>query len=257
MMTKREGRVADKIIIVTGAAQGMGAAEALALAQEGATVIAVDLLEFEPEHPGIVPRTMDVSREADWLALADWLGRQYGRIDGLVNNAAITHRKRLGEISLSEWNRVFAINATGPFLAMQVLMPLMVEGTSIVNIASIASATGHFPAAYTASKWALRGLSRSATLELGELGVRVNTVLPGAIETPMTGAISNKVEAALLKEIPLGRRGKPGDLAGIILFLQSDESAFISGAEIPVDGGQLGQGGMKGLSDAVREASQS
>ena len=129
----------------------------------------------------------------------------------------------------------------------------MRAGSSIVNISSIASATGHFPPAYTASKWALNGLSRVASLELGPRGIRVNTVLPGVIDTPMGADVPTTIRQLLTDDIPLGRRGTPDDLAGLVVFLLSDESGFISGAEIPVDGGQLAHGGMKRQSDAMRD----
>lgn len=234
----------------------MGAAEAKALAREGATVIAADVTELPYSEDGVVSRRLDVTSETEWLALRDWIASEYQHLDGLVNNAGITNRERLTTVTLDAWNRVFAVNSTGPFLAMQTLAPLMTPGSSIVNIASIAAITGHFPAAYTASKWALRGLSRAASLELGRLGIRVNTVMPGAIETPMNTAVPASVTAALVNEIPLGRRGQPQDLVGVVVFLLSDDSAFISGAEIPVDGGQTSQGGMKSLSDAMRELDQ-
>lgn len=251
-----QGKVANKIILVTGAARGMGAAEAAALAREGASVIAADIVDIPYSKNGITPKRLDVTSAADWKELRDWLAAEYGRLDGLVNNAGITNRDRLDSVSLAAWNHVFAVNSTGPFLGMQTLAPLMKPGSSIVNIASIAATTGHFPAAYTASKWALRGLSRSASHEMGRMGIRVNTVMPGAIETPMNDNVPLSVTAALVNEIPLGRRGQVQDLVGLVLFLLSDDSAFISGAEIPVDGGQTSQGGMKSLSDAMRDIDQ-
>tara|TARA_E500000305_G_scaffold102743_1_gene97718 strand:- start:784 stop:1575 length:792 start_codon:yes stop_codon:yes gene_type:complete len=254
MIKANTGRVDGKVIVVTGAARGMGAIESEALAREGATVIAVDIIEAEYSSEGIIHRRLDVTSEPDWASLAIWLRERFGRVDALVNNAGITNRARLGSIPVDDWNRVFAVNTTGPMLGMQALVPLMREGGSIINITSIAAMTGHFPAAYTASKWALRGLSRSASLELGDRGIRVNTVMPGAIVTPMSDDIPASVSQAMEREIPLGRRGTPADLAGVVLFLASDESSFISGAEIPVDGGHTGQGGMKGLSDAMRQA---
>jgi 3alpha(or 20beta)-hydroxysteroid dehydrogenase len=248
-------RLAGKIVVVTGAARGMGAAEAEGLAREGAVVVGADIVESEP-CAGVLHRRLDVSSQDDWAELAAWLHREFGRVDGLVNNAGITHRLRLGELGLADWNRVFAVNATGPMLGIQALMPLMGKGASIVNIASIAAATGHYPAAYTASKWALRGLSRTASLELGPRGIRVNTVLPGAIATTMGADVPKSVRQALVREIPLQRQGRPEDLVGLVVFLISDESAFITGAEIPVDGGHTAHGGMKRLSDTMRAATR-
>jgi 3alpha(or 20beta)-hydroxysteroid dehydrogenase len=246
------GRVAGKVVLVTGAARGQGAAEAVALHREGATVIGLDVIEPLEPHDGVVYRRHDVSSERDWAELAVRLRDEHGSVDGLVNNAAVTQRARLGEVALADWNRILAVNAGGALLAIQAIAPLMPPGGSIVNISSIAGATGHYPPAYTASKWALGGLSRVASLELGRLGIRVNTVLPGVIDTAMGADVPAPIRELVVNDIPLGRRGTPDDVAPLIVFLISDESAFISGAEIPVDGGQLAHGGMKALSDAMR-----
>ena len=147
------------------------------------------------------------------------------------------------------------MNLSGPLLGIQALAPLMTDGGSIVNVSSIAGVTGHFPPAYTASKWGLRGISRVASMELGRLGVRVNTILPGVIVTPMADDAPEAWTRMVVGEIPMGRRGTAEDVAPLVVFLISDESSWISGAEISVDGGQAGHGGMKALADAVREAS--
>jgi 3alpha(or 20beta)-hydroxysteroid dehydrogenase len=246
------GRVAGKVVLVTGAARGQGAAEAAALYREGATVIGLDVIDPLDADGGVAHLRLDVASERDWADLALRLRDEHGRVDGLVNNAAVTNRRRLGELSLEEWNYTLAINLTGALLGIQAIAPLMPPGGSIVNISSIAGATGHFPPAYTASKWALGGLSRVASHELGRLGIRVNTVLPGVIDTPMGADVPSAIRELVVKDIPLGRRGTPDDVAPLIVFLISDESGFISGAEIPVDGGQLAHGGMKAQSDAMR-----
>jgi 3alpha(or 20beta)-hydroxysteroid dehydrogenase len=246
------GRVAEKVVLVTGAARGQGAAEVAALRREGATVIGLDVIDPVERHDGVAYRALDVSSDREWGDLAGWLREEHGRVDGLVNNAAVTHRVRLGELSLEDWNRTLAVNVGGAMLGIQAIAPLMRPGASIVNISSIAGATGHYPPAYTASKWALNGLSRVASLELGRLGIRVNTVLPGVIDTPMGADVPSAIRDLTVRDIPLGRRGTPDDVAPLIVFLISDESAFISGAEIPVDGGQLAHGGMKAQSDAMR-----
>jgi 3alpha(or 20beta)-hydroxysteroid dehydrogenase len=247
------GRVAGKVVLVTGAARGQGAAEVAALHREGATVIGLDVIDPAGADHGVTYRRLDVASEGDWTELAGWLQEEHGRVDGLVNNAAVTHRRRLGEIRLEDWNRTLAVNVGGAMLGIQAIAPLMRPGGSIVNISSIAGATGHFPPAYTASKWALNGLSRVASLELGRLGIRVNTVLPGVIDTPMGADVPSAIRELIVKDIPLARRGTPDDVAPLIVFLISDESGFISGAEIPVDGGQLAHGGMKAQSDAMRD----
>jgi 3alpha(or 20beta)-hydroxysteroid dehydrogenase len=147
---------------------------------------------------------------------------------------------------------VIGINLTGTLLGIQTVAPLMPAGGSIVNVSSIAGLSGHYAAAYTVSKWGVRGLSRVASLELGDRGIRVNTVLPGYIETAMTASAPEWFRAANIEQTPLGRTGMPEEVAPLVVFLISDESAFISGAEIVVDGGQTGHGGTKRFSDASR-----
>ena len=255
-------RVRGKVVVVTGAARGQGAAEAEALAREGATVIAADVADEPAEAlvpsgdtPGAVYyRRLDVSRPEDWAGLACWIGDEYGHVDGLVNNAGITHRARLGEVELEDWERVFSVNVTGALLGVQTLLPIMTSGASIVNVGSLAALTGHYTVAYTASKWALRGLSRVASMELGPRGIRVNTIHPGYIQTLMTASAPAAFLDANNAATPLGRGGTVDEVAPLVVFLVSDESSFISGAEIPVDGGQWSHGGAKSLSDALQAA---
>ena len=157
------GRVDGKIVVITGAAGGQGAADAVALAREGATVIATDLHDEAPAveaSPGVTYRRLDVTRPADWSGLAAWLEREHGRVDGLVNNAGVPMRSRVEEVTLVDWDRVLAVNLTGPLLGIQALVPLMGTGGSIVNISSVAGLTGYHAAGYTVSKWGLRGLLR-------------------------------------------------------------------------------------------------
>src|SRR5580700_7307003 len=156
----------DKLVVVTGAARGQGAGEVTALLAAGARVIACDVGFFDdPNDDRLVQRVLDVSSEGDWASLADSLAGE--TVHGLVNNAGVALRSRLGEVSLEDWNRVFAVNVTGPMLGIQALAPLMTDGSSIVNVGSLAAVTGHAAVAYTSSKWALRGLSKTASLTLG------------------------------------------------------------------------------------------
>jgi 3alpha(or 20beta)-hydroxysteroid dehydrogenase len=254
------GRVAGKVVVVTGAARGQGAAEARALAAEGATVIATDVVgpdevaagELDGFGEAIGYRQLDVADPAGWAALAAELGERYGQVHGLVNNAGLTHRARLLDVELPDWERMFRVNTTGPLLGIQALVPLMPPGSSIVTIGSAAAVTPHYTVAYTASKWAVRGLAKVASLELGPLGIRSNLIHPGFIDTPMVANAPAAFRQASIDVNPLGILGTPEDVAHLVVYLISDESRYVSGAEIAVDGGQTSQAGVKYLSDAVR-----
>lgn len=242
-MTKR---LPGKVVVVTGAADGQGAAEAEVLTREGAQVIATDV----SEAPGC--RRLDVTSDKEWAELAAKLRESYGQVHGLVNNAGITWRARIDDIRPEDMTRVHAVNVTGPLLGIQHLTPLMRPGASIVNVGSSAALTAHYPVAYTTSKWALRGLSKTAAMELGPRGIRVNTIHPGFIDTTMTASAAPAFREANLRETPLGRTGTVDDITPLVVFLLSDDASFITGADIPVDGGLTSHAGAKSISDALR-----
>jgi 3alpha(or 20beta)-hydroxysteroid dehydrogenase len=248
----KQGRVDGRVIVVTGAAGGQGSAEVEALVAEGASVIAADL-QAPASRDDVVGVELDVASPEGWAAVAELARERFGRVDGLINNAGVTSRVRIGDVTPQELRRVLDINVAGAVWGIQALLPLMGEGASIVNVGSLAGLTGHYTVPYTTSKWALRGLTHACAMELGPRGIRVNAVHPGYIETQMTASAPAPFLAANVALTPLGRPGQPAEVAQLMVFLMSQESSYINGVDIPIDGGQSTGAGPKFLSDAVRK----
>ena len=231
-------------VLVTGAAQGLGLELALHLAGEGARVLGADLSESseELERAGIKLVQADVSSQSDAEGLAHSVRQELGGLDALVNNAAVVdlERRPFWEIPADEWDRVLAVNVRGPWLCSRALLPLLREsdGSAIVNLASEVAFTGSPGLAhYVSSKGALVSLTRALARELGDEGIRVNAVAPGYV--PTEGSRSLAPGGYDSSATPLGRIGEAGDLLGAIVFLLSDDSAFVTGQTLLVNGGRL------------------
>jgi 3alpha(or 20beta)-hydroxysteroid dehydrogenase len=243
-------RLAGKVALITGGARGQGAEEGRLFAAEGASVVLTDVLDAEGEATaaaieGASYRHLDVRAEADWEQLVDSVVAEHGRLDVLVNNAGIDLVRKLDATSLEEFERVVSINLTGTFLGMRTAARAMIKagtGGSIINISSVAglqAVANH--GAYSSTKFAVTGITRTAALEWGRHGIRVNSVHPGLIETPMTADLraftDATVRAKAERNIPLGRMGQSADIANMVLFLASDESSYCTGQGFVVDGG--------------------
>ena len=237
------GRVDDKVAIITGGAQGMGAADARLLVAEGAKVVIGDILDEKGEalaaELGAAARYvhLDVSDEEQWQAAVDTAVKEFGKVNVLVNNAGIVQVGPLKSLDVEKWNRVLAVNLTGTMLGIKAVLGPMKEagGGSIINVSSIEGMRGaSWVHSYVASKWGLRGLTKSAALELASDNIRVNSLHPGFIRTPMTKHFPDDMVSA-----PLGRPGRPEEVATFVVFLASDESSFSTGSEYVVDGGLI------------------
>jgi 3alpha(or 20beta)-hydroxysteroid dehydrogenase len=245
------GRVAGKVALVTGAARGQGAAHAERLAAEGAAVLLTDVLDAEGEAAAeriraaggrAAYRRLDVGAEAEWEAAAGAAAEAFGPVTILVNNAGVATRAPILRTDADIWERSVAVNQRGVLLGMKACLPQMIEagGGSIVNVSSvlgISGAAGY--ASYQATKHAVIGLTRSAARSYGPDGVRANVICPGYIVTPMSQENTVETQEALIAQVPLGRAAQPEEVAALVLFLASEESAYISGARIPIDGGLL------------------
>jgi 3alpha(or 20beta)-hydroxysteroid dehydrogenase len=237
------------VALITGAAGGIGAAAARSFAAAGARLLLTDadpsgaerLAQELGEQAGA--RGHDVSSEADWAEVADWAHESHGRIDVLLNNAGVFLAAPIAETSLEEFQRVIDVNVVGVFLGMRAIAPAMSEqrAGSIINVSSVAGLTGSpYLVAYSASKWAVRGMSKVLAKELAPFGVRVNSLHPGQIDTDMNARQRERTPELidkLVRAIPLRRIGTPQEVVQAAVYLASDESVYMTGAELAIDGG--------------------
>ncbi len=249
-------RLAGKVALISGGARGMGAAEARMFAREGAQVVLGDVLDpegraVEAEIAGKGGKAayvgLDVTREADWQAAVGLAEKRFGKLDVLINNAGISITGRVEDTSLADWQRVMDVNATGVFLGTKAAIPAMrrAGGGSIVNISSQLGLVGTDITSpmYPASKGAVRLLTKVTAIQYAKEKIRCNSVHPGPIVTPMTEKrrADPEIYRLMLSRIPLGRYGEPEEVAYAVLYLASDESAFVTGSELVIDGGWTAQ----------------
>jgi 3alpha(or 20beta)-hydroxysteroid dehydrogenase len=236
-------RLSGKTALISGGARGMGASHARAIVEEGGNVVIGDLLDAEGEAlatelgDSAVYTHLDVTNPDDWAAAVALATRTFGGLNVLVNNAGIVNFGALDEYTKDQWDLIIAINLTGPFLGISAARDALVASapSSIVNISSTAGIQGSAALhGYTASKFGVRGITKSVALELGSLGVRANSIHPGVIKTPMTADLVLDDQTGAL-----GRAGEPVEVSNLVVYLASDESSFSTGAEFVVDGGQL------------------
>jgi 3alpha(or 20beta)-hydroxysteroid dehydrogenase len=251
------GRLGGKVALITGAAGGSGAATARAFAEEEALVAVADVAEEAGEKlvaeldDRATYLNLDVTSEDDWAAAISEVDRRFGRLDALINNAGILRFGGVDGTSLDDYMSVINVNQVGTFLGMRAAVPVMRSsgGGSIVNVSSVEGIRGSGGlVAYCASKFAVRGMTKSAAVELGPSGIRVNSISPGVVDTPMVRAqgLDGMDLDRLFGKIPAGRVGTPEDIANLMVFLASDESSYFTGADFVVDGGAttfIGWGG--------------
>jgi 3alpha(or 20beta)-hydroxysteroid dehydrogenase len=256
------GRLEGKVAMISGGARGQGLAAGRIFAAEGARVVLGDVLDSDGKEAAASIGDaasyvhLDVTNEEDWSSAIGEAAERFGPVTVLVNNAGILRFGKLAETSLADYMQVINVNQVGVFLGMRAVIPSMKSagGGSIINVSSVEGLRGSYGlSAYTASKFAVRGMTKVAASELGRHGIRVNSIHPGTIDTPMLRAqglggvnLADVDLDSLFGSVPLRRAGKPEDVANLALFLASEESAFCTGAEFVVDGGAtsfIGWGG--------------
>ena len=246
------GILEGKIAIITGSARGQGEAAARRFVEEGARVVIADVIDdlgkqlTEELGPAAEYRHLDVSSEQDWDTVVGEVMQAHGRLDVLVNNAGILHFSALADTTLADFERLVRVNQVGTFLGMRAAARVMGRGGSIVNLSSTEGLGATlFCGSYTASKFAVRGITKVAALENGKAGIRVNSVHPGGIDTPMTRAVVDDEGRKYIASRVAGlkRMGEADEVAKVIVFLASDASSYMTGAELAVDGGATASAG--------------
>ena len=245
-------RLEGKVALISGGARGQGAVEARMFAEEGASVVIGDILddqgrqteaELQELDYQVTYVHLDVTNESDWQSAVQTAVSAYGKLDILLNNAGILIRKNIEETTVEDWDRIFAVNSKGVFLGTKAAIPVMREngGGSIINISSTAGLVGspNGSASYTATKGSVRLFTKSTAIQHARDGIRCNSIHPGPIETDMIADTLNDPEnmALRMQRLPLGRVGKPSEIAYGAIYLASDESSFVTGSELVIDGG--------------------
>ena len=241
------GRLENKVALITGGARGMGEQEARLFAAEGARVVITDVLDDEGKQTAADIGSAatfhhhDVTQEAEWTSVVDAVLAEHGQIDVLINNAGIFRFGATTTTTEEEYRQIIDVNQIGVFLGMKSVLPHMVErrSGSVINISSVAGLMGS-PGmiAYGASKWAVRGMTKGAAKEVAAFGVRVNSIHPGIIDTPMGAQFDDAgVMAIVLQQVPVGRQAEAVEVARLALYLASDDSIYSTGSEFVVDGG--------------------
>lgn len=248
-MSRYQNRLQDKVIIITGAAQGMGATHARLCVEAGAKVVLTDINSDKGEAlakelgSNALFIKHDVTDEQNWAQVVKKTESHFGPVNVLVNNAGITMSKSILDISLEEYRHILDINQVSVFLGMKSIIPSMQKSKqgSIINISSINGMVGG-AIGYTDSKFAVRGMTKAAAIECAPFGIRVNSIHPGVIATPMIMQGDTKaVVEAFAKSIPLKRVGQPEEVSGMVIYLASDESSYSTGSEFIIDGGLTAQ----------------
>jgi 3alpha(or 20beta)-hydroxysteroid dehydrogenase len=237
-------RLDGKVVLVTGGARGIGAAIAQAMVAHGAKVVIGDVLDRDGEalakEIGASAKYvhLDVTKPDDWQAAVAMAAKIYGKLNVVVNNAGISNYAPIEQYSNADWDKIIAINLTGVFNGIKAAIPALkvAGGGAIVNMSSLAGLRGEAAMpGYVASKWAVRGLTKAAALELARYGIRVNSIHPGIVRTPL----SAEGPQVSMSHVAMDRVGEPIEIANLCVFLASDESSFSTGAEFIADGGEL------------------